>query len=76
MEVDEIIERSFKRDLRNLLKKYNAELDVKVEMYEFGAMVEGITVHIPGTLEARSDLIFHFNVFNFVLIRVRELFVT
>lgn len=58
MEVDEIIERSFKRDLRNLLKKYNAELDVKVEMYEFGAMVEGITVHIPESYDNNGKVIY------------------
>ena len=58
MEVDEIIERSFKRDLRNLLKKYNAELDVKVEMYEFGAMVEGITVYIPESYDNNGKVIY------------------
>lgn len=57
MEVNEVIERSFKRDLRNLLRKYNAELDVKVEMYDFGAMVEGITVYIPESYDNTGNVI-------------------
>lgn len=57
MEVDEVIERSFKRDLKNLLRKYNAELDVRVEMYEFGAMVEGITVYIPSNYDNKGNVI-------------------
>ena len=57
MEVNEVIERSFKRDLRNLLKKYNAQLDVKVQMYDFGAMVEGIMVHIPESYDNKGNVL-------------------
>lgn len=56
MEVNEVIERSFRRDLKNVLRKYNAELDVKVEMYDFGAMVEGITVHIPESYDNTGNV--------------------
>lgn len=57
MEINEVIERSFKRDLKNLLRKYKAELDVSVEMYEFGAMVNGITVYIPAEYKSNGELI-------------------
>jgi hypothetical protein len=56
MEVNEVIERSFKRDLKNLLKKYNAELDVSVEMYDFGAAVNGITVYIPESYDNNGNI--------------------
>jgi hypothetical protein len=38
------------------LRKYNAELDVSVEMYEFGAAVNGITVYIPESYDNNGNI--------------------
>jgi hypothetical protein len=56
MEKTEIIEKLFKQDLKKLLKRYSAELDVSVEMYEFGAMVNGITVYIPESYDNNGNI--------------------
>ena len=58
MKVNGVIERSFKQDLKTLLKRYSAELDVKVEMYDFGAAVEGITVHIPERYDDNGNVMY------------------
>jgi len=40
-------EENFRKDFSNLLKKYNAEFDVNVELLEFGPDIVGISVYIP-----------------------------
>jgi len=47
MQSAEIVAKNFKQDLKLLLEKYDAEFDVKIEMQEFGAFVEGIQIFIP-----------------------------
>jgi hypothetical protein len=47
MQTSEAVEHQFRFELRNLLKKYEAELDVVVNMREYGADVDCITVYIP-----------------------------
>jgi hypothetical protein len=56
MEKTEIIEKLFKQDLKKLLKRYSAELDVSVEMYDFGAAVNGITVYIPESYDNNGNI--------------------
>jgi hypothetical protein len=57
MQTREILERNFKQELSTLLKKYDAELDVSVKMYDFGAAVEGISVYIPHSYDINGELI-------------------
>ena len=47
-------EENFKKDFSDLLRKYNAEFDVDVEMTAFGAHVEGISVYIPADEDNES----------------------
>lgn len=47
MEKREIIEQNFRKEFSDLLKKYEAEFDVEVEMHDFGVNVSGISVYIP-----------------------------
>jgi hypothetical protein len=56
MEKTEIIEKLFKQDLKKLLKRYSAELDVSVEMCVFGAAVNGITVYIPESYDNNGNI--------------------
>jgi len=51
MVTKEIISERFKHDLKILLSKYDAELDVSMEMTEFGVDVIGITIYIPEKFE-------------------------
>jgi hypothetical protein len=57
MQTREILEKNFKQELSALLKKYDAELDVSVKMYEFGAAVEGISVFIPHSYDIDGEVI-------------------
>lgn len=57
MQTSEILEKNFKRDLKQLLQKYSAEFDVAVEMYEFGAMVQGIQIYIPSSYDEDGELL-------------------
>lgn len=47
MESKEIVEQNFRKEFSELLKKYNAEFDVEVEMHDFGVNVSGISIYIP-----------------------------
>ena len=40
-------EEKFRKDFSDLLRKYNAEFDVSVDMLEFGPDIVGISVYIP-----------------------------
>lgn len=57
MQTADIVRKNFKQDLKALLKKYDAEIDVDVEMSEWGAMVEGIRIDIPNSYDIDGELI-------------------
>lgn len=57
MQTSEIVETNFKNELRALFKKYDAEIDVVVEMTEWGAMVDHIEIYIPSSYDIDGELI-------------------
>lgn len=57
MQTEEIVQKNFLEDFKALLKKYDAEFDVKVNMQPFGAAVEGIEVYIPLSYDIDGELI-------------------
>ncbi len=53
----EELEESFKTDLRALLAKYNAEMDVDETCSGWGSIVNGIQIYIPSIYNDNHDCI-------------------